>query len=94
MAQLREEIAQKEKQAATIRKALDDAKDTPEDKALTDQLAELQREIAGKWETVGKRSVLEQARGRISELQQEARNAAEKLEAIESMLYIVDEFPV
>lgn len=91
-AQLRAEIQQTEERAATIRNALSVSDDAPMDKSLTDRLADLRRDIAGKWEMVGKRAALERARERIFELQQSARNAAEQLESVESALYMVDEY--
>lgn len=90
--QLRAEIRRTEERAATIRGALSVAGGAPADKDLTARLADLRREIAGKWEIIGKRSALDHARNRISELQQEARNAAECLESIEASLYTVDEY--
>ena len=90
--QLTSEIRQAEERAATIREALSVAGGAPADKDLTAKLADLRREIAGKWEIIGKRSALDHARNRISELQQEARNAAECLESIEAALYTVDEY--
>ena len=92
VAQLRAEIRQTEERAATIRNALSVAGDSPTDKVLRDRLADLRRQIAEKWEIVGKRAALDHARQRISELQQEARNAAECLESIEAALYTVDEY--
>ena len=92
VAQLRAEIQQTEERAATIRNALSVAGDLLTDKVLTDQLADLRRQIAEKWEIVGKSAALDYARQRISELQQEARNAAECLESIEAALYTVDEY--
>ena len=90
--QLRAEIRRTEERAATIRDALSVAGDSPADKALTARLEDLRREIAGKWETVGKRAALDRARQRISELQEEARKAAERLESIDAALCTVDEF--
>lgn len=92
VAQLRAEIQQAEERAATIRSLLSVAGDSPTDKVLEDQLANLRQQIAKKWEIVGKRAALDHARQRISELQQEARNAAECLESIEAALYTVDEY--
>lgn len=92
VAQLRAEIQQAEESAATIRDTLSVAGDSSTYKVLTDRLADLRRQIAEKWEIVGKRSSLDSARKRISELQQEARNATECLEVIEAALYTVDEY--
>lgn len=90
--QIEAEIRQAEEQAATLRDALTVAVAGPDNSSQKERLAELRREISAKWETVGKRAVLDQTRGRILELQQEARSAAECLESIEAMLYMVDEF--
>lgn len=90
--QIEAEIRQAEEQAATLRNALTVAVAGPDNSSQKERLAELRREISAKWETVGKRAVLDQTRGRILELQQEARSAAECLESIEAMLYMVDEF--
>jgi len=90
--QLREEIRQSKERAATLRYALSVAADDPTRSAVEAQLADLRDRIAAKQEELGKHYALERARTRIAELQQEARNAAEALEAIEKMLYIVEEF--
>lgn len=92
VAQLRAEIQQTKERAATIRNALSVAGNSSTDKVLRDRLADLRRQIAEKWEIIGKRTALDHARQRISELQQEARNAAECLESIEAALYTVDEY--
>lgn len=92
VAQLRAEIQQAEERTAAIRNALPVAGDSSTDMVLRDRLADLRRQIAEKWEIVGKRAALDHARQRISELQQEARNAAERLESIEAALYTVDEY--
>ena len=91
-AQLAAGIQQAEERAATLRNALSVAEAGADNNGQKAQLVELRREISRKWETVGKRAVLDQARQRIAELQQDARNAAECLESIEAMLYLVDEF--
>lgn len=91
-AQLRAEIQQKQGRISTIQNTLSVAGDSSADKALTDRLSDLRRQIAEKWEIFGKRSALDRARKRISELQQEARTAAERLESIEAALYTVVEY--
>ena len=91
-AQLREEIQQNKERAATLRNALSAAADDPTRSAVEAQLADLRCRIAAKQEELGKHYALERARTRIAELQEEARNAAEALEAIEKMLYMVEEF--
>lgn len=90
--QLSAEIQQAEERCATLRNALSVAGPGADDTAKKNRLAELRREISAKWETVGKRAALDRARQRIGELQQDARNAAECLESIEAMQYLVDEF--
>lgn len=90
--QLRAEIQKTEERVTVIRKALSVAVDSFTDDILTTRHEDLRRQIAEKWEIFGKRAALDRARKRISELQQEARNAAERLESIEAALYMVDEF--
>lgn len=90
--QLSAEIQQAEERCATLRNALSVAGPGADDTDKKNRLAELRREISAKWETVGKRAALDRARQRIGELQQDARNAAECLESIEAMQYLVDEF--
>ena len=90
--QLTAEIREAEERAATLRNALSVAEPGSDDSGKKNRLAELRREISAKWETVGKRAALDRARQRIGELQQDARNAAECLESIEAMQYLVDEF--
>lgn len=90
--QLSAEIQQAEERGATLRNALSVAGPGADDTDKKNRLAELRREISAKWETVGKRAALDRARQRIGELQQDARNAAECLETIEAMQYLVDEF--
>ena len=48
--------------------------------------ADKQRDI------LGKKMLLEYSRSRVEELQENARNTAAKLEAVESMLYLIEEF--
>lgn len=91
-AQLTAEIQQAEERAATFRNSLSVADTGSDNSRQKNRVAELRREISEKWEIVGKRAALDRARQRIAELQQDARNAAECLESIEAMLYMVDEF--
>lgn len=90
--QLSAEIQQAEERGATLHNALSVAGPGADDTDKKNRLAELRREISAKWETVGKRAALDRARQRIGELQQDARNAAECLESIEAMQYLVEEF--
>ena len=54
--------------------------------------SEVQAEINNQMAIVSKESLLDHARQRADELRQDARNAAECLEAIEKMLYLMDEY--
>lgn len=90
--QLTPEIRQAEEQAAALRNAIAMSGPGVDNSDKKNRLAELRREISAKWETVGKRAALDRARQRIGELQQDARNAAECLESVEAMQYLVDEF--
>ena len=90
--QIEAEIRQAEERAATLRDALSVAGAAPDNSSQKARLAELRREISEKWEIVGKGAALDRARKRIAELRQDARNAAECLEAIEAMQSRVDEF--
>lgn len=90
--QLTPEIRQAEEQAAALRYAIVVVGPGVDNSDKKNRLAELRREISAKWETVGKRAALDRARQRIGELQQDARNAAECLESVEAIQYLVDEF--
>ena len=59
---------------------------------LTQQILAVKREIAARMEVLGKESLLEYSRRRVEELQEDARNAAAALEAIENMLYLIEEY--
>lgn len=59
---------------------------------LSAQLAELTGKLRTAQELVAKEGVLQYARQRVEDLREEARNAAAALEAIEKMLYLVEEF--
>lgn len=89
--QLREEVQRMEARAAAIREALPVA-DAPRDNSQQERLAEVQRQISENLKILGKRSMLDTMRRRVEDLEQEARHAAEKLEAIEADLFLADEF--
>lgn len=59
---------------------------------LAQQVLAVKREIAARMEVLGKESLLEYSRRRVEELQEDARNAAAALEAIENMLYLIEEY--
>lgn len=59
---------------------------------LTKQIAGIKYEIAEQQAIIGKESLLEYSRQRVDQLREDARNAAECLEAIEKMLYLMDEY--
>ena len=59
---------------------------------LNQKIAEVSREIKACMDTISKESVLEYTRNRIDQLRDDAKNAAEALEAIENMLYLMDEY--
>ena len=59
---------------------------------LQSELAAVNAQIRENMAICGKESALEYARNRIAELREEARNAAECLEAIEKMLYLMEEY--
>ena len=56
------------------------------------QISEIKQEIASWNVYLGKESLLEYSRKRVEELQEDARNAAEKLDAIEEVLFLIDEY--
>ena len=59
---------------------------------LQQQIDEVTRQIARAAEIVNKRTMLDYAQKRIENLRQDAKNAAECLEAVEKMLYLIDEY--
>ena len=59
---------------------------------LLGQISEIKQEIESWSVYLGKESLLEYSRNRVQELQDDARNAAEKLDAIEEMLFLIDEY--
>ena len=54
--------------------------------------SEIQAAINNQMAIIGKESILSYSRKRVEELREDARNAAECLEAIEKMLYLMDEY--
>ena len=59
---------------------------------LQRQITEVRGQISGQMEIISKESLLEYSRKRVEELKEDARNAAQCLEAIESMLFLIDEY--
>lgn len=59
---------------------------------LIGQISEIKQEIASWNVYLGKESLLEYSRKRIEELQEDARRAAEKLDELEEMLFLCDEY--
>lgn len=59
---------------------------------LTRQISEIKQELASWNIYLGKESLLEYSRKRIEELQEDARRAAEKLDELEGMLFLIDEY--
>lgn len=89
--QLRNEMQQDRERAEGLRKALTVAAVNSTGYAK-EKLTDLRRVLADKRAELGKYHALEMARKRIAELQQDAREAAEKLETVEEMLFAVEEF--
>ena len=56
------------------------------------KIYDVKRSIATCMEAISKESMLGYARSRIDQLRDDAKNAAEALEAIEKMLYLMDEY--
>lgn len=59
---------------------------------LQQQIVQTRQQAAKAAEIVNKRSMLDYAYKRIEALRQDAKNAAECLEAVEKMLYLIDEY--
>lgn len=59
---------------------------------LQKQISVIKTEMDKHMEIISKESLLEYSRKRIAELQEDARNAAACLEAIEKQLYLIDEY--
>jgi len=59
---------------------------------LQRQIAEVRTQISEQRAIISKESLLEYSRRRVEELQEDARNSAACLDAIEQMLYLMDEY--
>jgi chromosome segregation ATPase len=59
---------------------------------LREEMSELSGQISEKMGIISTQNLLEYSRKRVEELRQDAKNAAECLEAIEKMLYLMDEY--
>jgi DNA repair exonuclease SbcCD ATPase subunit len=59
---------------------------------LRQEMSELSGQISEKMGVISTQNLLEYSRKRVEELRQDAKNAAECLEAIEKMLYLIDEY--
>lgn len=59
---------------------------------LQRQIAEVRTQISQQRAIISKESLLEYSRKRVEELQEDARNSAACLDAIEQMLYLMDEY--
>ena len=59
---------------------------------LTKQIAGIKLAIAEQQRIISKESLLDYSRQRVEQLREDAKNAAECLEAIEKMLFLIDEY--
>ena len=59
---------------------------------LRDEISTIQEQISEQQRIIAKEGMLEYSRKRVEELREDARNAAECLEAIEKMLFLMDEY--
>ena len=59
---------------------------------LRQEMSELNGQISEKMGIISTQNLLEYSRKRVDDLRQEAKNAAECLEAIEKMLFLIDEY--
>ena len=59
---------------------------------LIGQISDIKKEIASWNVYLGKEALLDYSRKRIEELQEDARKAAEKLDELEEMLFLIDEY--
>ena len=59
---------------------------------LRQEMSELSGQISEKMGIISTQHLLEHSRKRVEELRQDAKNAAECLESIEKMLYLIDEY--
>ena len=60
--------------------------------SLQMQITVVKAQISGQMEIISKESLLAYSRKRVEELKEDARNAAQCLEAIEGMLFLIDEY--
>ena len=56
------------------------------------EMAEITAQISSRMVLIGKQDLLDYSKKRVEELREDARNAAECLEAIEKMLFLMDEY--
>lgn len=73
-----------------LRKLREDAYSAGE--TLRKKLSDINAKISEVMSVIGKEAALNYAKGRIDELRKDAASAAEKLEKIEQLLFVVDEF--
>ena len=59
---------------------------------LRQEVSDLSAQISGKMGLLSTKNLLEYSRKRVLELREDAKNAAECLEAIEKMLFLIDEY--
>ena len=59
---------------------------------LQRQISEVKAKISAQRDIISKESLLGYSRSRVEELREDARNAAQCLEAIEGMLFLIDEY--
>lgn len=59
---------------------------------LQRQILEVRAQISAQRDIISKESLLSYSRSRVEELREDARNAAQCLEAIEGMLFLIDEY--
>lgn len=59
---------------------------------LQRQISEVKAQISKQMEIISKKSLLEYSRKRVEELREDAKNAAKALEAIENVLFLIDEY--
>ena len=68
------------------------ADSTAERNKLQSQIAVVSVQISAQRDIISRESLLEYSRKRVEELKEDARNAAQCLEAIEGMLFLIDEY--
>lgn len=89
---LRKENLEAEARAAELRNILSGAAVEAENVETQARLAGLRQEVYASRELLGREFVMQNTRHRIEELQRQARDAAERLEYVESQLYLLEEF--